>query len=92
MTRHTTIHKSELSPDVRKLFEPGCFTVGVPMTAEMVYTIMILIHTELYRRKRGKITCETGLPTEALRRLALLMDRAGTDISVLRDTPQRGKR
>ena len=95
MTRHTTIRKSELDNKTIRLFEPGCYTAGVPMTADMAYAVLSLAFAELYKRQCGEgdlNACSPGLSDDALRRLALLMDRAITGISVLRDTPQRAKR
>lgn len=91
MTRHTTIRRS----DVAGLLPRGAYTAGVPLTSAQAAVISALISMELCSRKYGHgqlpVTDE-ALADEALRAIVQLMDRAITDISVLRDTPQRQKR
>lgn len=88
MTRHTTVRRSE----VPGVFHRDDFTVGVPLTAAQAYAISALVHAEFAARKSGggvlAVTAE-ALTDGALRNIARLMDCAITDISVLRDTPQR---
>ena len=91
MTRHTTIRRA----DVAGLLPRGAFTAGVPLTAEQCSVIISLLLAEIINRADGygllPVTC-TAVTDDALRNIARIMDRAITDISVLRDTPQRGKR
>ncbi len=91
MTRHTTIRRA----DVAGLLPRGAFTAGVPLTAEQCSVIISLLLAEIVNRADGcgllSVT-NTAVTDDALRNIVRIMDRAITDISVLRDTPQRQKR
>ena len=91
MTRHTTIRRA----DVAGLLPRGAYTAGVPLTAEQCSVIISLLLAEIVNRADGcgllPVT-NTAVTDDALRNIARIMDRAITDISVLRDTPQRAKR
>ena len=91
MTRHTTIRRA----DVAGLLPRGAYTAGVPLTAEQCSVIISLLLAELVNRADGcgllPVT-NTAVTDDALHNIVRIMDRAITDISVLRDTPQRQKR
>lgn len=91
MTRHTTIRRA----DVAGLLPRGAYTAGVPLTAEQCSVIISLLLAEIVNRADGcgllPVT-NTAVTDDALHNIARIMDRAITDISVLRNTPQRAKR